>query len=67
MNYTKASCGHLVIAVGAPGSIARKRAEQSPCDECLAATDIVDCPECGATASACQCGWTMDEILAREG
>lgn len=27
MNYTTASCGHSVPAVGAPGSLARQRVE----------------------------------------
>lgn len=34
MNHTKASCGHSIIAVGAPGSIARQRAEESECRSC---------------------------------
>jgi len=34
MNYTKASCGHPVVAVGAPGSEARKAVESVPCEEC---------------------------------
>lgn len=40
MNYTKAKCGHYVIAVGAPGSEAREKCERLPCDECR-------CPDCG--------------------
>lgn len=31
MNYTTASCGHSVPAVGAPGSLARQRVESRPC------------------------------------
>lgn len=33
MNYTKASCGCDVIAVGAPGSMARYAVERRPCDK----------------------------------
>lgn len=33
MNYTKAFCGHDVIAVGAPGSSARRAAESRHCGE----------------------------------
>ena len=36
MNSTQASCGHPVIAVGAPGSPARAACESSPCGVCLA-------------------------------
>ncbi len=38
MNYCTAQCGHNVIAIGAPGSTARKRCERLPCDECKPAT-----------------------------
>lgn len=31
MNYTTAACGHPVIAVGAPNSIARRECEMRPC------------------------------------
>jgi len=31
MNHTTASCGHSVIAAGAPGSDARKAQESQPC------------------------------------
>ena len=34
MNGTKATCGHFVIAVGAPGSKAREDCEYNPCDQC---------------------------------
>ena len=34
MNHTTASCGHDVIAVGAPGSIAHERCEKLPCAKC---------------------------------
>jgi hypothetical protein len=40
MNHTKASCGHSVIAVGAPGSPARERCEQEPCDGCSLDVDL---------------------------
>jgi len=35
MNYLIAKCGHAVIAVGSPGSPARKACESSMCDKCL--------------------------------
>lgn len=35
MNYVKASCGHPTLAVGAPGSPARKACESEPCRKCL--------------------------------
>jgi hypothetical protein len=34
MNYTKAACGHLIFAIGAPGSDARQKCERLPCDDC---------------------------------
>ncbi len=34
MNYTKASCGHPVVAIGHSESHARKKCESEPCDEC---------------------------------
>ena len=34
MNHTTALCGHSVPAYGAPGSPARYRCENEPCDEC---------------------------------
>lgn len=34
MNATTARCGHAVIAVGAPGSPARRRVEQALCPTC---------------------------------
>ncbi len=34
MNYTKAACGHMVPAVGPPGSIARSACESQPCRKC---------------------------------
>jgi hypothetical protein len=34
MNHCKASCGHSVVAVGAPGSNARLACERGKCDEC---------------------------------
>lgn len=35
-NSVKASCGHYVWAFGAEGSIARKRCESQPCNDCKA-------------------------------
>ena len=35
MNATKASCGHAVVAVGAPGSPARYDVESRPCKDCV--------------------------------
>ena len=34
MNHTQASCGHNVVAVGAPGSAARMEVEGKPCERC---------------------------------
>lgn len=34
MNSTTASCGHAVVAVGAPGSAARREVESQPCTRC---------------------------------
>ncbi len=34
MNYIKAACGHMVPAVGAPGSAARVACEVGPCKDC---------------------------------
>jgi len=33
-----AQCGHTTIAVGAPGSNARRKCERLPCDECKPTT-----------------------------
>lgn len=35
MNHCIAQCGHTVLAVGAPGSTARRRCERLPCEKCL--------------------------------
>ena len=35
MNYVKAICGHMIVAVGAPGSKAREEACGSLCEACL--------------------------------
>lgn len=34
MNHIQAKCGHMVPAVGAPGSIARQRCERCYCAAC---------------------------------
>lgn len=34
VNYTTGACGHPVIAVGYEGSVARKRVENEPCEQC---------------------------------
>jgi hypothetical protein len=34
MNHVQAKCGHYVIAVGAPGSIARDNCERYACETC---------------------------------
>jgi hypothetical protein len=34
MNTTTAKCGHLVWAVGSPGSIARRECEAEKCPQC---------------------------------
>lgn len=34
MKHCKAKCGHMVVAVGAPGSAARKLCEEGLCDKC---------------------------------
>jgi hypothetical protein len=34
MNHTQASCGHSVLAIGAPGSAARTAVETQPCADC---------------------------------
>jgi len=40
-NHVTGKCGHHVIAVGAPGSIARRRCEQSRCTRCTEFRDAV--------------------------
>lgn len=35
MNQITAACGHVVVAVGAPGSPERLRRQQRACDDCV--------------------------------
>lgn len=59
MNMTKASCGHYVAAVGAPGSAMRREAESQPCRECRKPV----CPECGSRNIGDEMD-TMDGVYA---
>jgi len=54
MNHTIASCGHPVIAVGSPGSDARRACEQNPCGKpkCAAAAIVQILAGCGDVKAA---------------
>ena len=50
MNRTFAKCGHAVIALGAPGSNARKKCEAALCSDCQDS----HCEHCGKALRECE-------------
>lgn len=52
MKATVAKCGHRIVAVGAPNSLARMKTESIPCEECQQKENAIslkwkECPACG--------------------
>jgi hypothetical protein len=45
MNHIQAACGHMVVAVGAPGSQARQLCEEEDCDLCRSVIPPITHPD----------------------
>lgn len=52
MNHTTGKCGHPVVAVGFPGSDARRECEASLCVDCR--EDDSRCEHCGKALRECE-------------
>lgn len=68
MHHTKARCGHLVVAVGAEGSLARLAQEQRTCDHPRCKSGLSDKFSVGECEAYCRLhdmnvgGWVVDLV-----